>query len=602
MASNSKTSFLITAILILLVGTLYYPKWEKGGTEATISWDVSGYYWYLPTLFIYKDLKQQKFNDSIIAKYHPLENSYQSAKNPKSGNYVMKYSCGQALMYSPFFFCAHALAPTLGYPADGFSKPYQFALGFGSILIGLIGLWYMRKNLLLLFDDKTVAYTIPLIALGTNYLNYTAIDGCMTHNWLFTLYSILIWQTNQYYKHPSNIRALAIGCLAGIAALTRPTEILLVIIPMLWGATTKIQLSERWIFWKKHLIHLLIAGIATASIGSIQLFYWHHVTGDWVVYTYEESFSWLHPHLFDCFLSAKAGWLIYTPLMLFSLIGFYWLYKNHQKHFLPIALFMFIYTYIAFAWDTWWYGGSLGQRSMIQAYMLLSYPLASFIHWAIAQNFRKYVFIATSMLFVYYNGWLTHQAHLGGLLHPGEMTKAYLLKVIGRYSTEPNSIKLLDTPEEFTGVRQNIKTIFAPDFNKAKDSATLRLYSCNQESKATHFLCMGDKTEFGPLLEADFQPSMTAKWARASALLRCDHREGDVWKMHQMTIVFKNNGEEVKRRSVRIERLLNEGEAQTIFIDAKLPKKPFNKIQLVFWNPGTQHNLMFDDIKIETFN
>ena len=45
------------AILWFFLGFSYYPKWEKPWSEATISWDVSGYYHYLLAIFIYKDIR-----------------------------------------------------------------------------------------------------------------------------------------------------------------------------------------------------------------------------------------------------------------------------------------------------------------------------------------------------------------------------------------------------------------------------------------------------------------------------------------------------------------------------------------------------------------
>jgi len=58
----------------MVIGTaLWYPKWEQPQTEATLSWDVMGYYLYLPAAIIYKDLKKLSFKDDIVEKYHPMD-------------------------------------------------------------------------------------------------------------------------------------------------------------------------------------------------------------------------------------------------------------------------------------------------------------------------------------------------------------------------------------------------------------------------------------------------------------------------------------------------------------------------------------------------
>src|SRR6478609_5382289 len=98
----SSYSLYACCITLLLTSFLYYPKWKKGSTEATISWDVSGYYFYLPSILIYHDIKELKFTDAIIDKYKPTNDMNQAFRS-ENGNYVMKYSSGLAVVYLPFF-------------------------------------------------------------------------------------------------------------------------------------------------------------------------------------------------------------------------------------------------------------------------------------------------------------------------------------------------------------------------------------------------------------------------------------------------------------------------------------------------------------------
>ena len=58
---KSFLSLCLTTLIILSTAFLFYPKWKKSNTEATLSWDVSGYYLYLPAIFIYKDIKKVSF-------------------------------------------------------------------------------------------------------------------------------------------------------------------------------------------------------------------------------------------------------------------------------------------------------------------------------------------------------------------------------------------------------------------------------------------------------------------------------------------------------------------------------------------------------------
>ena len=170
----SKYTYVFCTVLMCYASFFFYPRWKNAGTEATISWDVSGYYWYLPSIFIYEDLKHQSFKDNILQKYGPTNMDFQQAVRLQNGDYAMKYSSGMAVMYLPFFSIANALADPLDFQQDGFSPPYQFAIQAGGLLVALLGLWYFRKLLLNFYSDRVVAASMAILVLGTNYLNYSS--------------------------------------------------------------------------------------------------------------------------------------------------------------------------------------------------------------------------------------------------------------------------------------------------------------------------------------------------------------------------------------------------------------------------------------------
>jgi len=347
---------LITAFLIILfTGTVYYPRFEKTKGEATISFDVSGYYMYLPAHFIYNDLKKCSFQDEILKKYKMSSSFHQAFLHDESGNYVMKYAIGQSIHFAPFFFIAHYYATHSDkYESDGFSYPYQLSISIGSLLIALLGLLVLRLVLLQYFSDRVVAISILLLVLGSNYLNYSAIDGAMTHNSLFTIYSLILYFTIKFYKAPSYKYSLILGALIGLATLIRPTEIISFLIPILWNVRliSYKEITNRFSLLKSKSNLLLVSFLVCFSIVFIQLLYWKYASGDWIVYSYQEQgFSWLSPHIKECLFSYKSGWLSYSPLMVFSLIGYYFLLKRKENNFGTLLLFMLLFMYINFSWD-----------------------------------------------------------------------------------------------------------------------------------------------------------------------------------------------------------------------------------------------------------
>lgn len=582
--------------IFLCSASLYYPKWEKSGTEATISWDVSGYYWYLPAAFIYKDLKKLAFSDSILKKYSPTPNLIQA--NPtENGNFVMGYSCGQALHFLPAFALAHWLAPHWGYAADGFSRPYQVAISLNSLLVAFIGLYFLRKNLLCYFSDTTTAISIFLIVVGSNYLEYASITGAMTHNWLFTLYSILIYTTISYYRSPSFSKALLIGVLIGWASLTRPTEIISCLIPLGWGVYNKTTLQQRFYFIQKHLYKYILAIIITLLLGCIQFLYWKYVTGHYFFYSYQgQTFSWFKPHIKDGLVSFRAGWLVYSPIMFFAIFGLYSLWRNKRDLFPTIFIFSLLFMYICFAWDIWWYGGSLGQRAMIQSYPIWAFPMAAFIQTILARRI-KYLIMAMAIFFIYFNFWLMYQAHGGGLIDAGNMTRAYFWKVFlkTRDQVPADAIRLLDTDEEFLGERRNIVAIYQNNF----DQDSLNCSSCASQTKGK--ICMNKDCQFSPSFKIPLSNDGSFKWVRASATFECGQKEWNFWLMPQFTVRFMNGDKIVKDRAIRTHRLMNDNEIKTLYIDVKAPKKAFDSVIVLCWAAGCEKTFLMDNLIIEKY-
>jgi hypothetical protein len=575
----------------------FYPKWGKPAGESSLGWDVSGYYWYLPSLFIYKDLKQQKFGDSIIAKYQ-FTPSFDQSFVYSNGNRVNTYSAGMAVMYTPLFFTAHALAPALGYPADGFSIPYQFAIQVGSLLIAFIGIWFFRRLLLLFYDDRVVAAMLLLLVFGTNYLNYTAIDGSLTHNWLFTIYVFILLNTCHFYRSPQYKYAIRIGILCGLAVLTRPSELICVLIPLLWGMEriSADAIKERFSFLKANLPKIIICAICIGIVGGIQMIYWKYVAGDFLVYSYQDKgFSWLRPHLFNYVFSYRSGWITYTPVMLCSLIGIIPFLRT-GKNKVAILIFFALNLYIVSAWDIWWYGGT-GGRAMIQSYPVILFPFASLLQYLTTKRVLKWIASPVIILLAYFNIWFTYNAHAGqGLYDSWGMTNPYYWRVIYRYHVPPEIEKLKDAKDLFEGTPRNIKQLYSNNFENC-DSLCLRDSSLTIDGHCSIYL----KEHFSsPEYCFNYQPGQ-AKWLRVQGTFRSVFKEWEAWRMTQFVVRFKNKDVVVKENMIRVFRWLDNGTTKDLYVDTKVPKEPFDNVCIYFWGDECGQPVVIDDIKASSF-
>jgi hypothetical protein len=590
----SRIAFLLGCLLIWTCGIFYYPKWKQPGSEATISWDVSGYYLYLPATFIYHDLRELNFRDTIMARYAPTPDFQQAYRHP-SGNFVLKYSCGQAILFAPFFIAGHISARYFtSFPADGFSPPYQVAIGLGMLLYACLGLYFLRRVLLRYFPDTAVALTLLTIPFATNYLNYTAIDGAMTHNSLFLLYAVLLCVSDDFYRRPTAGRALAIGLLVAFATLVRPTELLSCLLPLLWGMRS---VRERARFLQRYRKLFLLAVITAGLLLFVQLIYWKSMTGHWLVYSYgDEGFDFLHPHFYSCLFSYKSGWLLYSPAMLLAVTGFVFLYRAQRQIFWPSLLFTLLFAWICFSWKVWWYGASLGQRAMIQAYPVLAFPMTAFFAWTQSRRRALIVVLLFLAFCTWYNLWLTHQAHRGGLYKPEEMNGPYFRAVFGRSTVPAQTMTLLDNDALYDHECLPDPMVL---YRNSFESDTSGIVS-DAEAISGKSTFLDREKQFTPEYTIPIPPPQRP-WLRAAADFRTNQKEWTRWTMPQMLIRFYAGDQIIQTNSIRIHRFLSDGISNHVYMDVRVPHGGFDKVTLLFWNAGGDKKTVIDNVEVLSF-
>jgi hypothetical protein len=571
----------------------FYPKWKKTRTEATISWDVSGYYMYLPAIFIYKDIKKCNFKENILTKYYPTPDFQQAMYHEKSGSYVMKYASGQAITMMPFFFMAHLyckLNPT--YPADGFSFPYQFFIGFGMLFYAFVGIFILRLILLHFFKDWTVAILLLCLVVGTNYLNYSAIDQAMTHNVLFTIYCSIIFFTIKFDFKPTYFYALILGLFIGLATLIRPTDIITALIPILWNINAPKEIVNKFKFIIVHFSKFFLIGFFALAIFSIQLFYWKYVTNEWFVYSYDkQGFSWLHPHVFNYTISYKCGWLRYCPMMFLPFLGMLF-YLKYGVHKMAIILISFINLYIVTAWDIWDYGGTAG-RAMVQTYPILAFPFCVLIEYLLSKKWTTIILFIPIFIFGYLNIWWTYHSHVGNI-QMSDLTKEYYWRVLGRWNEDDEDKKLLDNKQTFNGVPQYPIVLYSNNFNEDTsinvinigDNKQIRI---NKEIQSSSDYVIENSSHF-------------KKWIRVSADFHCINKEWDIWKQAQFILKFTKQNIEIQNNVIKVHRFIADGETKNIYLDALNPTNKWDTLSIVFWNAESDKELLIDNLEVKSFN
>ena len=345
---------------------------------------------------------------------------------------------------------------------NGFSQPYRYGVLISTLFYALFGLYFLRLVLLRFFESRTVTWTLILLALATNLYHYSTHESGMTHPHNFFLLSVAMFLMLQWNQNFSIFKALLFGLVCGLIVLVRPINLILLLpLPFFlqsvsnFGFWTSLKASLLDFVGSKKFFIALLGGVLLLSP---QLIFWKLQSGSWLHYSYnDEGFFLGNPHLLDGLFSFRKGWLIYTPVMIFALIG--WVLFMRQNKLLGWAggIATMLFLYVTFSWWCWWYGGGFSARTLIDIYPLLALGLASWIAWLFQQKIvMKYVFKAVFVVFIGLNMFQTYQYKLS-LIHWDSMNfqtyKAIFLKTrfpenYASLIAEPDYHKQMTTGEE----------------------------------------------------------------------------------------------------------------------------------------------------------
>lgn len=379
----SHYAVLIVALAFITVRGFYWTNNTVNGYNAT-SWDAFGYYMYLPSVFIYEDVKELNWVPGIDSTYHVTGGQFYQAIQLESGTYTNKYLGGVAVLQAPFFAAGHVVAGWTSSPQDGFSAPYQYAILIGALFWAILGLFVLRKVLRHYFSETITAWTILLLGLCSNLIQYVSVDGAMSHSFIFPLYALLLWWTIRWHDTQKWQYAALIGAVIGLATISRPTELIMIFIPILWNTTIKEERKAKWQMVWRHKWQLAVCIGAGLIAMSPQLIYWKYTTDSWI-YDVGSKWYFLNPW-FRVLVGPEKGWFLYTPVAILMVAGFFFLKGRRFKR--SVLTFCLLNIWIIIAWSDWRYGASYSTRALTQSYPVFALALAATVAWMSAKKWK----------------------------------------------------------------------------------------------------------------------------------------------------------------------------------------------------------------------
>lgn len=411
--------------------------------------DALGYYSYLPSAFIYNNLVSYAPlpRDKGISEYVLSYTKPRREETDTSKIIINQYTYGVALMEAPFFYLAHLFELARGGSANGYSDAYDRMIKVSTLFYCLLGLVMVYRILRRYFNETQSVMGIIAVLLGTNLFWFSIFQAGMSHIPLFFLYALLMWLTIRVYERPSMALFASVGLTAGMITIIRPTDIICLLIPLLYEVYSGATLKKKLVFLRENLKGISVAALAFVLPIIPQLVYWKVLTGNWLYYSYrEQSFDWANPKILDGLFYYSNGWLPYSPVMIFALIGLLF-YKRFKSWVWCVWLLLPIYIYIIYSWYCYRYINGLGSRPMIHLYPLLALPLTVFIQF-IGQR-RVWMRVAFGAIVVFFMAMNINYSlqQMRGLIWSEESNMAFNLQMLFKTELEYDDLVVNDIGE-----------------------------------------------------------------------------------------------------------------------------------------------------------
>jgi hypothetical protein len=367
-------TFIKTKHFVLLIGILFillnvlFSLLFKINYKGYIWSDAQGYYQYLPYLFIKNDLAHQ-FYATFLG----------------NGMTINKYTYGVALLEMPFFLSAHIYSLVMGLPHNGYTVVYGFILLISVSFYVFIGLRLLYKILLPKFGRIPTIIALIAIYFATNLFYYTVVEPGMSHAYSFLVLSWFLYRLDFFMKAPDFKNTVLCGLPLALSVLIRPTNIVYSMLFLMYDVHSYNLLKERFFFIFKNIKFFLLLILMGILIFIPQIYYWSFVTKRLILYGYinsagePETFKYIVvPKIREVLFGVESGWLIYSPIFLFFVIGLVITLIKKKYHAFGILIVFVIILYLNASWWAYTFSCSFGYRSFIEYYPLFIIPIACF--------------------------------------------------------------------------------------------------------------------------------------------------------------------------------------------------------------------------------
>jgi hypothetical protein len=357
--------------------------------------DGVGYYAYIHSLLINHtlvfDREWEAGNESFVMSRLQPNGEVLPDQYTETHHIDNHFSVGPSILWAPFLGATHLAIITLNrfglhLNADGFSLPYLLTMALATAGYSLLGLWlsfclartYVPERWAFL---ATVAYWFASSLIVYMYLN-----PAWSHALSLFAVALFVWYWRRTRDRRTAPQWILLGLLAALMVNMYYLNVILLLVPALECLGEHIALirsggpgAPRTSFARMLGNYALF--VAAFLIGMLPTLVTRKIIyGQFLTTGYPEAqyWNWTHPVFASVLFSSDHGLLIWTPILIFAIIGLF-LFRSCDRTFaMYLGAVTLVFTYVISCYVNWDGISSFGNRFFVSLGPVFIIGLAAF--------------------------------------------------------------------------------------------------------------------------------------------------------------------------------------------------------------------------------
>jgi hypothetical protein len=305
-----------------------------------------------------------------------------------TGHLDNHFSAGPAILWAPFLIVVHGgvkAADALGghVVADGFSRPYLVAMALGTAFYGFAAIW-IAFGIARKFVAEGWAF---LAALGVWFASslpvYMYFNPSWSHAQSAFVVALFVWYWMRTSRERKPLQWLVLGLIGGLMIDVYYINAVVLFLP--FADSLRDYVAAFWAGEKRRIgsalggdllfgVALIVAFLPTLITKKI-------IYGGFLKFGYTEHWYWKSPAFLKVLFSSDHGFLLWTPVLIFSVIGLA-LFAKRERYIGGLLLSVFfLYVYIVGCYQDWDGISSFGSRFFVSLTSVFIIGLAVFFDW-----------------------------------------------------------------------------------------------------------------------------------------------------------------------------------------------------------------------------